>query len=204
MRQHGINAPRQKEGLPPDTASMLQCIVPRGRGLVASAYGHAHALPTVKALLEAWAAARDTAAGWRDMRDEVVHLYGIGAFDMPSVGPTAKRDPRYIAMPDDAGELAGRTTSDWHGVAQIMSAMQAAGARALPVLVVDAQLVEIREFAAIMGRLDTKAPKAEAESFKGRISAALRPLGALASGVDPKRVVNPNMIQVSDVELPAP
>lgn len=181
---------------------MLQCILPRGMGLVASAFGHKHALHTVKTLLKAWAAAHNTSSGWEAMRDEVVHLYGVGAFETTGTG--AVSDERYAAMPKTASAVAGIAVADWRDVAELLSMVQAAGVRALPVTVADVHIVELRDQAALIERLRGKLSTADFDAFLDKVVAAKNALGPVAKDVVAEGQSKLPEVRLADAQLPAP
>ena len=197
---------QQLEHLPPDTGCVLLSITPRGRGLVSSAYGQMHARETCVALLQAWTAARDQPEGWKAMQEEVVPLYGVGAFAVHGAGSTY--DPRYAVIRQEPDGALGRPLGDYRAVAELLTSLRGIGARRAPVFIADLLHVETRDCIARMRRdsgadPDAKTPAvAVPKEVQEEVQAQLAQLGPVVSGIGAVLENKRRDVTVTDVVLP--
>lgn len=202
-RQHDTAGfPQQHEDIPWDTGCVLLCIVPRGRGLIASAYGQTHAPEVVTSILTAWAAARDTPDGWREMREEVLQLFGVGAFAKGGTAPGGPRDPRYVSIRQPPEGALGRPLGDWRAIAEVLTLLQGIGARAAPVYIADVIHVETRDCLAHTKRVIAQESEEAGRAIMAEARATLERLGPVTHGIEEKLPSHPREIKVADVVLP--
>ena len=170
----------EDETLDPRTARLAICNIPRGDGLVSSAFGMLHCKDDVQTLLQRWLAPRQPGdAACLDLERHTLFAYEAGCIhegtecDFPAPPRRARRVPgHFIVRSCSALTCQGSTITSDSAAVEALAEMRAAGARALPLLPGSAPGEQERAFMDVIPSC-TEASESE-ESGSDKMSAAQR------------------------------
>lgn len=158
-------------GRDPRTARFAICPVPRGGGLVASAFGMLCCRDAVGALLRRWLAPRQPGdAACTEFEEHTVVAYRAGWLDNDELyirprAPPARTDPRhYIVRDIGAFKCQGVQLRSVEMAAEALAELRAAGARALPLLFGYSSSEEDRAFCRLFENDSQRAPHTQPDN----------------------------------------